>query len=300
MYILDFIKVILEKRNIPTLIYLLVNIGIIALLSINTFNAGWMQAFASALILYVISLVIALSPFGEWILRLQTGCKKIRREDYKRFINPIFEEVYSKAKSMDNTIPNNVKLFMLDDAGANAFATGRRTICITKGMLNAPVEEIKAVLGHEFGHLSHKDTDLILVVCIRNFFITAIFILIRLFARFISLIFQLAGIFVGEAIVNLGAFFSGLIVDFILIALMRLWTKVGMLLVMKSSRSNEYAADEFSANLGYGKELCMFLDRFDSVGFDGLFATLVSSHPANDDRIARLQSKGVDYHLQRL
>ena len=300
MYIVDFIKVVLEKRNIPTLIYLLVNVGIIALLSVNTFNTGWIQAFISALIIYFVSLVIALSPFGEWILRLQTGCKKIRREDYKRFINPIFEEVYAKAKSIDKTIPNNVKLFMLGDDGANAFATGRRTICITRGMLNAPVEEIKAVLGHEFGHLAHKDTDLILVVCIGNFLITTIFVLIRMFARIVSLIFQLTGIFVGELAVNLGAFLSGIIVDFILISLMKIWTKVGMLLVMKSSRSNEYAADEFSANLGYGKELCMFLDRFDSAGFDGLFATLVSSHPASDDRIAKLQSKGVDYYLQRL
>ncbi|MFQ6860984.1 MAG: M48 family metalloprotease [Beduini sp.] len=45
---------------------------------------------------------------------------------------------------------------MLDDDGANAFAKGRRTICITREMLNAPVKEIKAVLGHEFGHLAHK------------------------------------------------------------------------------------------------------------------------------------------------
>ena len=131
-----------------------INVFIVALLSINTFNTVWIQAFAIALIIYFILLVIVLNPFGERILRLQTGCKKIRSEDYKRFINPIFEEVYAKAKSMDKTIPNNVKLFMLDNNEANAFATGRRTICITKGMLNAPVDEIKAVLGHEFGHLA--------------------------------------------------------------------------------------------------------------------------------------------------
>ena len=131
-----------------------INVFIVALLSINTFNTGWIQAFGIALIIYFILLVIVLNPFGERILRLQTGCEKIRSEDYKRFINPIFEEVYAKAKSMDKTIPNNVKLFMLDNNGANAFATGRRTICITKGMLNAPVDEIKAVLGHEFGHLA--------------------------------------------------------------------------------------------------------------------------------------------------
>lgn len=170
MYIIDFIKVILEKRNIPTLVYLLINIFIIVMLSINTFQIGWVQAFLCALVIYSISLTITLSPIGECMLRLQTGCRRIKREDYKNFIYPIFNEVYSKAKEKDKRISNNVQLFMVDDDSANAFATGRKTICITKGMLNAPVGEIKAVLGHEFGHLAHKDTDLILVVSIGDFF----------------------------------------------------------------------------------------------------------------------------------
>lgn len=188
---------------------------------------------------------------------------------------------------------------MVDENDANAFATGRKIICITKGMLNAPINEIKAVLGHEFGHLAHKDTDLILVVSIGNLFITMIFVFIRIVSRLVTLIFQLAGIFAGEIAIDLGAFFSGIIVDCILVVLMKLWTKIGILLVMKTSRNNEYAADEFSAQLGYGVELCSFLDRFDSTGFEGLFATLVSSHPANDERIRNLQKKGVDYYPQR-
>lgn len=300
MYIVDFIKVVFEKRNIPILIYLLINIFIIALLAINTFQTQWVQAVAFSFIIYLLSLTIALSPFGEWILRLQTGCKKIKRKEYIDFIYPIFEEVYNKAKEKDQKIPDDVKLFICDETDSNAFATGRRTICITKGMLNEPVNEIKAVLGHEFGHLAHKDTDLILIVSIGNFFVTAIFVFIRIVSRIITLIFQLAGIFAGEIAIDIGAFFSGLIVDVILVTLMKLWTKIGVLLVMKSSRNNEYAADEFSASLGYGRELCSFLDKFDSSGFNGLFATLASSHPASDDRILKLQSKGVDYYPQRL
>ena len=35
-----------------------------------------------------------------------------------------------------------------------------------------------------------------------------------------------------------------------------IWTRIGVLLVMKSSRANEYEADEFSFRLGYGNELC--------------------------------------------
>ena len=68
-----------------------------------------------------------------------------------------------------------------------------------------------------------------------------------------------------------------------------------MLLVMKSSRANEYEADEFSFRLGYGNELCALLDSFSGTNANGLFANLVSSHPDKDDRIARLQELGATY-----
>ena len=73
------------------------------------------------------------------------------------------------------------------------------------------------------------------------------------------------------------------------------WTKIDVLLVMKASRANEYEADEFSFNLGYGNELCMLLDSIGGSSAKGLFANLASSHPDKDDRIAKLQELGATY-----
>lgn len=61
---------------------------------------------------------------------------------------------------------------------------------------------------------------------------------------------------------------------------------------MKTSRDNEYEADRFSSNCGYNREL---IDAFETLAADsespkGIFATLSSSHPDFDDRIAMLQS----------
>lgn len=98
-----------------------------------------------------------------------------------------------------------------------------------------PESQIKATLAHEFGHLAHKDTDLILVV------------------------------------------------------------SVGNLIVMKSSRGNEFEADEFSFNLGYGNDLCILLNSIGNSGAKGLFANLASSHPDKHDRIAKLQELGSTY-----
>lgn len=80
----------------------MINILIITLLSANMFGSKWLETLFFALVIYFISLTIALSPIGEWILRLQTGCKKIKRKEYRDFIYPIFEEVYAKAIEKNN------------------------------------------------------------------------------------------------------------------------------------------------------------------------------------------------------
>ena len=104
MYFIDFFKRITRKSNIPVLIYLILNVfviaGIINFVLVNETIPFW-QSLLIGLSLYVISLFIALSPVGEWILRLQNGCKKIKRVDQINFIEPIFREVYDKAKRLN-------------------------------------------------------------------------------------------------------------------------------------------------------------------------------------------------------
>ena len=63
-------------------------------------------------VLYALSLAVALSPFGEWLLRLQTGCKKICRTDYLNYIMPLFREVHERARELDPSVPADVQLFM--------------------------------------------------------------------------------------------------------------------------------------------------------------------------------------------
>ena len=246
-------------------------------------------------VLYALSLAVALSPFGEWLLRLQTGCKKICRTDYLNYIMPLFREVHERARELDPSVPADVQLFMNDDKSANAFATGRKTICITEGLLHMPPEQIKAALAHEFGHIAHKDTDLILFVTIGNMIITTVLLLLRLFINFIHWGADLAALLVGG---RDGVF--ALVMNSICHAMMILfvgfcswvWSGVGTTLVMHSSRSAEYEADEFAFHLGFGDALCALLDRIGDERETGLFARLASSHPDKNSRIAHLQQLG--------
>lgn len=301
MYLVDFFKRTMRKSNIPVFIYLVLNIFVIALilsLVIDNGNIPFWKALLIGIVLYFVSLLIALSPIGEWILRLQTGCKKIKNDEQRNFIEPIFREVYDKARAQDPSISDSVKLYMNHDEAPNAFATGRKTICVTEGMLSMPVEQIKATLGHEFGHLAHKDTDLILVVAVGNLIVSAFILLFRLVIDLVHLLFVFSSVFVGGSDGVFGALISTvyhLAMTAVVVGLTWIWTKIGVLLVMKSSRANEYEADEFSFRLGYGNELCALLDSFSGTNANGLFANLVSSHPDKDDRIARLQELGATY-----
>ena len=291
MYVMDFFQAVIRKSNTSIIIYLAINVCIIVGIFSNGFPS-W-QGIILGIVAYVMSLAIALSPIGEAILRLQLGCKTIQREDHLSRLMPLFTEVYNKAKQLDPNLPEDIKLYINKDSNRNAFATGRKTICLTRGILDSSDEEIKGILAHEFGHLSNKDTDLILLITIGNLFATTFF----LFYRWTFLII---GFFVGIFYRSWTALIISFFVDVILVALMSLWTKLGTMLVMHSSRQNEFEADNFAYKLGYGAPLINILESLgdEEIYKKGIFATLIASHPDPDERIGmiqQLEGKTYDY-----
>ena len=75
--------------------------------------------------------------------------------------------------------------------------------------------------------------------------------------------------------------------------------RFGIILTRHSSRQNEYLADKFAYDCGYGNELAETLDLIgQGSGAKGLWANLASTHPDTDDRIARLQDLGCSYRVK--
>ena len=287
MYLLDFFKRLFRKANIPVIIYMVLNIAIIC--GVLCIPMG-LYGIPVGLLIYIASLAIALSPVGEFILRIQANCKEIKRLDQREFLMPLFEEVYQRARIEDPTIAPDVRLFITNDLSLNAFATGRKTVCVTKGLMEMDPEHIKAVLGHEFGHLAHKDTDIILLISIGNLFVNLILFCLKVIYFIIYGIMYIFAVMVGGSD---GIFFTT-VTNFLALVfgtlLFQLWSWMGTLLCMKSSRDNEFEADEFSFRLGYGPLLGEALDIIDAgPGAKGLFATLLSTHPDTDNRVARMQ-----------
>ncbi len=292
MYIVDFFKNLFKKANIGIIIWLVLNVALIMAIFSGGFSnwQGALFGFAA----YALSLVIALSPIGEWILRLQTGCKDIKDQAILDRLQPLFDEVFAKAKALNPELPDKVKFFMSEDNAPNAFATGRKTVCVTRGLLDYSDEHIKGVLAHEFGHLAHKDTDIILVVSVGNLIVTAIFVVVRVLYNIST---GIAAFISSLASESWGGIFAGLftlagkLTDIILVLMMRLWTQIGVWLCMASSRKNEFLADAYADNCGYGYQLSEVLESFGTErSKNGLFASLSSSHPENADRVAKLRN----------
>lgn len=60
-----------------------------------------------------------------------------------------------------------------------------------------PDEQIRATLGHEFGHLAHKDTDLILLISVGNMFVNMLVTFFNIGLWFFDIITTIMCLFMG-------------------------------------------------------------------------------------------------------
>lgn len=304
-HIVQLFARLFTKDNLAILIWLFANMLIITVPA--TIWLGWV-GLLFGIGLFILSFGIALSPIGEFYLRFSNGCerlygKKLGKKRGTKFegisnrITPLFENVYQKARIANPDISPKIKLYYNADECPNAFATGRKTICITDGLLELPDNEIEAVLSHEFGHLSHKDTDLLVLTLVSNLPLVLLLFAGQIYLSVIILIVRiLVGMINGDSD---GWFFKlmTVVVSAPFIAVRWVWNKLGTLCLRHSMRKHEYQADNFAVDLGYHDELVDTLMKIDNGDFDsakGLMAALMSTHPETPDRIASMQAYATD------
>ena len=215
-------------------------------------------------------------------------------EVYRR-VAPI---VQGLAHRMDIPMP---KLYIIPEASPNAFATGRNpqhaSVAFTAGILQLMNDsEIEGVVAHELGHVLHRD---ILISSVAATLAGAITMLASM-ARW-------AMIFGGGSRDDRDGEGNGLAA----IAMMILAPLAAALIQMAISRSREYDADAASAKyVGSPYPLINGLQKLESyskrIPMDASPSTahlfiikpftgkslmrLFSTHPATEDRIARLQA----------
>lgn len=242
-------------------------------------------------ILYLVIIAISLSPVGEWILCLLANAKPIPRKDMNVKIIPLLEVVLNKAKQEMPPMVSTVRLRFIDDPAPMAYALGRKTICVTEGLLRLPDNLIMGALSHEVAHLAFRHTTIHLLFGGGNILITGFVFLIKLSLKILTL-FSGISIFTNqEKITSILMTCLSAITHFIISA----WTKLSMIFLCWSKREDEFQADKFSFDIGFGNELAAVLDKLQAPSKSSFIQTLFRSHPSNHERIGRLQNYGSTY-----
>lgn len=241
------------------------------------------ESFPILLILHGIGIFIALTPIGEAIMRLMNHTKKIKLKEERKYLLPLFEEVYEEAKKNNDKLSHNITLFINDEMIPNAFACASNTVCVTKGAISAfSREELQGVLAHELGHISNNDTKVSMIFLIGNFILVG-------FAMVFNAIFWCAGVIVSI----LGG--NNLALRFVK-GFKKVISEIGSMIVSAiyawNSRTCEKGADRFAHDIGYGEELknaLLLLKKVDTSGNMTLMDRIYASHPDLDLRIAFLE-----------
>jgi heat shock protein HtpX len=191
------------------------------------------------------------------------------------------------------------RVFLMDEAQPNAFATGRNpdnaAVAVTVGLVQQlSGDELAGVIAHELAHIRNHDTLLMTITAT--------------IAGAISMIAQFGMFFTGHRDSQSGPGIIGSILMMILAPF------AAMLVQMAISRTREYAADNLGARIcGNPMSLASALSRIENAahqvpnydaernpatahmfiinpltgqGMDNLFAT----HPSTENRIAALQA----------
>ena len=252
-----------------------------------------MALLAVVVIVHLMSLIVAFSPLGEWLLCIIDGVRKVEIYSEASYINPLFAEVYYEATKKYPKLSKQIQVYIKDEATINAYAYGGNTIVLTRGALESLDEDqLKGLLAHEFGHLAHGDTRMLLALTIGGGFFSIFYGVLRFIIRMLDFF---VGFYYVRSILKLFYVVYLLpikMIRFVLVKIIWLFQTVSALLIGLGGRSNQYKADEFACEVGYQEQLLSvlyLLHEMNLVQNASLMERLKASSPHVASRIAKLE-----------
>ena len=231
------------------------------------------------LIFYVFTVPLALSSVAENVWRKVVGVRPLRLRREKERLLPLFKEVYEGAIRVNPDLSKRIRLYIKEDMTINAFAFGKSTLVLTRGSVELLNDEcLQGLIAHEFGHFSHKHTEALLLFMVANLPMTFI----------VRKLTDAKNYFDNT---NRRSFLIGGLCS-VFYYLFKGISIFGDLILMHSSRQNEYTADRFSISSGFGRELTDVLLEIYSVSISkaqSVREQLRSTHPHITLRIQRLE-----------
>ena len=248
------------------------------------------KALPHILIIYGICIAIALSPLGEFILRYSEGVRKPATAQEREYLTDLYREVYTYAKEKNPKLSNRLEIYIIDAGYVNAFAMGSNTIAVTQGAIDTfDEDELCGVIAHEIGHIKNGDTKALLISVVGNGLFTIVIMVARIIMSIISVI---ASLFDDgnpvTFVLNIVIFLGRLMFDLANLVFVHL----SQIILSVNSKSNEYMADRFAHEIGYGAELTQALYLLQKITIPSnlsLLDRMKASHPNLAERIAALE-----------
>jgi Zn-dependent protease with chaperone function len=298
-----YINVVLVTLYVVLTIFCFLLVLVIAGVNISDTTAwlimmGWvLLCFSSAYLFTGISLF-----FGSRLRR------PIQAEEEK--LELAFRSVRERAG-----YTKKVKLRIQESTDWNAFATGTRTIAITKGLLaGVSDDELKGLLAHELGHLISYDTIVGSAYWTAGYLPSIVRWVYRQIAAIVMGGFKepvpvrtsqgvikasrfnpLPGILWSVIIIAIFYFLhilQAIIAIVLFVVLFGILNLIFRWLTLVLARFSEYRQDAFAARLGFGKGLKDTLEKFTYQGNPPVnlyFIVFHSTHPIIYNRIRRLE-----------
>lgn len=232
---------------------------------------------------------VALTPIGENFFRWIHGCGRPTRTEEGQ-LKPLFDDV-CEAAGVD---PGGYDLLLSDDKFPNAFAMGRRTVCVTRALLlNSDEDVLRGILAHELGHHVHGDAVrsiiFYMITLVGQIIMWGGIIVTKVLGLFRAL-FAAGGSKHDQDAAFMVTAFSAAISAMMWFFQIFVWIPiyVGAFFGM---RQQEYKADKYAVELGFAPGLLGFLEGIlDLDGHpSGFMGLLYRTHPKTRDRIRALE-----------
>lgn len=289
--ILSFFRALFHVRHIPSILIFLLNFWTLLAVVFNLTHSEEPAIVVSICALVtLLALGVVVSPVGDWwvLKSLDAKSVKVEKTDLAPRLVPLFNSVMSEARHKETDISENVHLMIVEDEGINAYAVGRRIVCLTRGAVDACDDEtLRALLSHEFGHMAQRDSEVAMLICVGLIPLIVAQSMIRAF------MFILADASADKEN-SLGSMFWswGLKAMYYLLFGIPCWIirMIIFLLRQIGSHAAENGADAFCVALGHGPALKDFMTAVSySEPKGSLIDSIFSSHPASAKRVKHIE-----------
>ena len=246
---------------------------------------GGIVLFTLLVLIYAATITTALSSIGELLIRLFESTRPVLTKREREYLIPTFDDVYEAVKARNPKI--DVTLYIQDIMTVNACAIGKHTIAVTKGAIETFSEsELKGILAHEFGHIAKGHTTAALLNTVGN----------GIFSVFIAILkIYMLGIDIAITILERSGIlrFIFIVLRAIFDILLMMFLFMGQTILSANSRQNEFEADRFAYENGYGTELTEALYLLQKMSMSEkmtIMQRLAASHPILAYRINKIET----------